>query len=141
MRPQLRTVRSPAGRWAVFPSSGQSAGRFIGPCGVTSDEGPDMPIKVVIEFQARPGQREELKNVLAGISATHGPTAPGFLGSAVYATLDDEDGLVEIAEWESAKAQGEAVRAAMAVGLYAPVMELVAAPFRATRIGDEEGRL
>jgi hypothetical protein len=35
-----------------------------------------MPIKVVIDFQARPGQRDELKNVLAGISAAHGPTAP-----------------------------------------------------------------
>lgn len=98
-----------------------------------------MPIKVVIEFQARPGQREELRSVLAGISATHGPTAPGFLGSALYATLDDEDGLVEIAEWESAEAQGEAVQAVMAAGHYAPVMALVSAPFRVTRIGNEDG--
>jgi quinol monooxygenase YgiN len=100
-----------------------------------------MPIKVVIEFRSRPGQRETLWNVLAGISANHGPTAPGFLGSTLYLTIDDEDGLVEIAEWESAKAQGEAVRSAMASGLYAPVMELVAAPFRVTRIGDEGGHL
>jgi quinol monooxygenase YgiN len=93
-----------------------------------------MPITVVIEFQARPGQREELRRVLTGISSTHGPTAPGFLGSTVYSTLDDEDMLVEIAEWESAQAQGEAVQAAMAAGIYAPVMELVAAPFRVTRV-------
>jgi quinol monooxygenase YgiN len=73
-----------------------------------------MPIKVVIDFQARPGQRDELKNVLAGISAAHGPTAPGFLGSTLYTTLDD-DRLVEIAEWESAEDQGEAVQAATAV--------------------------
>jgi quinol monooxygenase YgiN len=94
-----------------------------------------MPIKVVIEFQARPGKREELRSALSGISATHGPSAAGFLGSTVYSTLDDEDGLVEIADWESARAQGEAVQAAMDSGLYAPLMELVAAPFRATRIG------
>jgi quinol monooxygenase YgiN len=94
-----------------------------------------MPIKVVIEFQAQPGRREELRKVLADISATHGPSAAGFLGSTQYAALDDEDGLVEIADWESADAQAEAVAAATATGIYAPVIELVAAPFRATRIG------
>ncbi len=94
-----------------------------------------MSIRVVIEFQARPGRREELRSVLAGISASHGPSAPGYLGSTLYATLDDDDGLVEIADWESAQSQAEAVRAAMDSGVYAPVVELVAAPFRATRIG------
>ncbi len=94
-----------------------------------------MPITVVIEFRARPGGREELRSVLAGISATHGPSAPGFLGSTVYTTLDEEDGLVEIAQWESEQAQAWAVQAAMSTGVYAPVVELVAAPFRATRIG------
>jgi quinol monooxygenase YgiN len=94
-----------------------------------------MPIKVVIEFQAQPGRRDELRKALAGIATTHGPNAPGFLGSTQYATLDHEDGLVEIAEWESADAQAEAVQAAMTTGIYAPVMELVAEPFRAVRIG------
>lgn len=63
-----------------------------------------------------------------------GPSAPGFLGSRIYATIDDEDGLVEIAEWESAQAQAEAVQTAMTSGIYAPVVELVAAPFRAIRL-------
>ncbi len=94
-----------------------------------------MPIKVVIEFQAQPGRREELTSVLTGISATHGPTAPGFLGSTVYAALDTEDGLVEIADWESAQQQAEAVEEATATGIYGPVVALVAAPFRVTRIG------
>ena len=40
-----------------------------------------MPIKVVVEFQAQPGARAELMSLLANISATHGPMAPGFLGS------------------------------------------------------------
>ena len=41
---------------------------------------------------------------------------------------------MEIAEWDSAEVQAAAVEQAMASGLYAPVMELVAAPFRVTRI-------
>lgn len=94
-----------------------------------------MSIMVIVEFRAVPGKREELRSLLRRISATHGPSAPGFLGSTVYETLDDDEGLVEIAEWESAEAQAEAVQQATAMGLYAPVVELVAAPFRATRIG------
>jgi quinol monooxygenase YgiN len=94
-----------------------------------------MPIKVVIEFQAKPGARAELKKMLSDISATHGPRAPGFLGSTVYEVLDSRDGLVEIADWHSADAQEAAVQQAMSAGVYAPVAELVAAPFRATRIG------
>ena len=57
-----------------------------------------MGIKVIIEFQAKPGERSKLKSLLAEISATHGPTAPGFLGSTVYDNLDAPDGLVEIAD-------------------------------------------
>lgn len=49
--------------------------------------------------------------------------------------LDSPDALVEIAEWDSADAQAAAVEHAMASGVYAPVIELVAAPFKATRIG------
>lgn len=94
-----------------------------------------MPIKVVVEFQAKPGARAELKSLLANISVTHGPKSPGFLGSTVYEMLDSPDGLVEIAEWESAEAQAAAVKQATVAGVYAPVIELVAAPFRATRIG------
>jgi quinol monooxygenase YgiN len=94
-----------------------------------------MTIKVVVELQAKPGARAELKNLLTDISATHGPTAPGFLGSTVYEVLDNADGLVEIAEWESAEAQAAAVGQATAAGIYAPVVALVATPLKATRIG------
>ena len=94
-----------------------------------------MPIKVVIEFQAKPGARAELKKMLSDISATHGPQASGWLGSTVYEVLDSPDGLVEIADWDSADAQEAGVQQAMSSGVYAPVAELVAAPFRATRIG------
>jgi len=93
-----------------------------------------MPIKVIVEFQAKPGARAELKELLATISATHGSQVPGFLGSTVYEVLDSADGLVEIAEWDSPEAQAVAVQQALADGVYSPVVELVGAPFRATRI-------
>jgi quinol monooxygenase YgiN len=94
-----------------------------------------MQIKVVVEFQAKPGTRAQLKELLGAISAAHGSQVPGFLGSTVYEVLDSPDGLVEIAEWDSAEAQAAAVQQAMADGVYSPVVELVEAPFRATRIG------
>jgi quinol monooxygenase YgiN len=87
-----------------------------------------MAIKVVVEFQAKPGARAELKSLLGTISATHAPDAPGFLGSTVYEVLDNPDGLVEIAEWESAEAQAAAVEQALTTGVYEPVVELVAGP-------------
>lgn len=93
-----------------------------------------MTIKVIVEFQARPGARAELASILKGISATHGPSIPGFLGSIVHEVLDNPDALVEIAEWDSAEVQAAAVEQAMASGLYGPVIELVAAPFKVTRI-------
>jgi hypothetical protein len=71
-----------------------------------------MAIKVVVEFQAKPGERSKLKSLLQ----------------------DAPDGLVEIADWESAEAQAAAVEQASAAGVYAPVVELVAAPIKATRI-------
>jgi quinol monooxygenase YgiN len=95
-----------------------------------------MTIKVVIEFQAKPGERSALKSLLQKITAEHGPASSGFLGSTFYEMLDSTDGLVEIAEWESADEQASAVAQVMAAGLYAPVIELVAAPFKATRIGE-----
>ena len=94
-----------------------------------------MAIKVVVEFQAKPGERSKLKSLLREISSTHGSNAPGFLGSTQFEMLDSPDGLVEIAEWESAEAQAAAVEQATSEGVYSPVIELVAAPFRVTRIG------
>ena len=98
-----------------------------------------MTIKVIVEFQAKPGARAELAGILEGISTTHGPSIPGFLGSVVHEVVDSPDGLVEIAEWDSVEVQAAAVEQAMASGLYAPVIELVAAPFRVTRISQLDG--
>jgi hypothetical protein len=98
-----------------------------------------IAITVVIEFHARPGARAELKRLLESISATHGPSTPGFLGSTVYEALDTSDDLIEIAGWETAEAQAAAMQAASKAGVYAPVLELIDAPIKAIRIGTPTG--
>jgi len=99
-----------------------------------------VAIRVIVEFQAKPGARGELASALDDIMATIGPGIPGFRGSTLYEVLDDPDALIEIAEWDSADAQAAAVEQAMASGVYAPVLELVGAPLRATRIGQRDER-
>jgi hypothetical protein len=93
-----------------------------------------VAIKVIVELQAMPGKRVELKNLIERVVATLGPGAPGFLGSTYYEALDNRDMLVEIADWESAEARAAAMQQVMASGAYAPLGELLAAPFRATVI-------
>ena len=93
-----------------------------------------MAIKVIVELQAKPGQRAELKDLIESIVAKHGADAPGFLGATRYEVLDNPDIVVEIAEWESAEARATAMQQAMDSGAYAPLGELLAAPFRATVI-------
>ena len=94
-----------------------------------------MAIKAIVELQAKPGRREELKRVLESLIATSGPGQNGFLGSTRYGVLDDPDVLVEIADWESAEAREAHLKEAAATGVYAPLLELLAAPFRATVVG------
>ena len=93
-----------------------------------------MTIKVIVELQAKLGKRAELKSLLERVAATLGPALPGFLGSTCYEVLDDPNILVEIADWTSAEVRAAAMQDAMASGAYAPLQELLAAPFRATVI-------
>lgn len=93
-----------------------------------------MAIKVIVELQAKPGRRDELKHVLESLIATQGPGQDGFLGSTRYGVLADPDVLVEIADWESAEARDVHMKEAAATGAYAPLVELLAAPFRVTVI-------
>ena len=93
-----------------------------------------MAIKVIVELQAKPGQRAELKSLLESIVAKHGTGAPGFLGSTRYEVLDDPEMLIEIAEWESAEARVAHMEESAATGAYAPLLKMLAAPFRATVI-------
>lgn len=93
-----------------------------------------MSIKVIVELQAKPGRRAELESMLESIVASQGPSQRGFLGSTRYEVLDNPDMLVEIAEWESAEARAAHMEEAAATGVYAPLPEMLAAPFRATVI-------
>jgi quinol monooxygenase YgiN len=93
-----------------------------------------VAIKVIVEFQAKPGKRVELKHLLESVAATLGPGAPGFLGSTQYEVLDNPNILVEIADWESAEVRAVAMQQAMSSGAYAPLGELLGAPFKATVI-------
>ena len=90
-----------------------------------------MAIKVIVELQAKPGRRDELKHVLESLIATQGPGQDGFLGSTRYGVPGDPDVLVEIADWESAGAREAHMQQAAATGAYAPLRELLAAPVRA----------
>lgn len=47
-----------------------------------------MAIKVIVELQAKPGRRAELKNLLESVVATLGRRAPGFLSATRYEVLD-----------------------------------------------------
>lgn len=93
-----------------------------------------MAIKVIVELQAKPGKRAALKGLIESIVGEHGSSAPGFLGSTRYEVIDNPDILIEIADWESAEARAAHMQEAMATGIYAPLSELLAAPFRATVI-------
>jgi quinol monooxygenase YgiN len=91
-----------------------------------------MAIRVIVELQAKTGRRNELKGLLESMIATQGPSQRGFLGSTRYEMLDNPDMLVEIADWESAEARVAHMQEAAATDAYAPLFELLAAPFRAT---------
>jgi quinol monooxygenase YgiN len=93
-----------------------------------------VAIKVIVELQAKPGKRAELKHLIERIVAEQGPGQRGFLGSMRFEVLDNPDILVEIADWESAEARVAHMQEAMSRGVYAPLSELLAAPFRATVI-------
>jgi quinol monooxygenase YgiN len=93
-----------------------------------------MAIKVIVELQAKPGKRAELENLLESLAAKYGPGQPGFLDSTRYEVLDNPNILVEIADWASAEVRAATMQQAMADGVYAPLEQLLASPFRATVI-------
>ena len=93
-----------------------------------------MAIRVIVELKAWPGRRDELTSLMETLIATQGPGRSGFLGSKRYEVLDDPDTVVEIADWESAEARMKHMEEAAVTGAYAPLTELLAAPFRVTVI-------
>ena len=94
----------------------------------------EITIRVIVELEAKPGKRAELKSLLESVVAKYGSSHPGFLDSTRYEVLDNPNILVEIADWASAEVRATVMQQAMADGAYAPLEELLAAPFRATVI-------
>jgi len=94
----------------------------------------EAPIKVIAELHAKPGRRTELRNLLQCVVAEYGLGQPGFHGSTCYEVLDNPNILVEIADWESPEVRATVMQQAMNDGAYAPLEELLAAPFRTTVI-------
>ncbi len=95
-----------------------------------------MAVKVIIEFQAKPGQRAALQSLMESMGEQFGPVMRerGALGFALYEVPDNPDMIVEIAEWETAEAREALMEEAMASGAFAPMMELLAGPPRATYV-------
>lgn len=94
----------------------------------------EMPIQVIVELLVKPGKRTELMNLLKSVVAKYGSVQPGFLGGLRYEVVDNPDILVEIADWAAAEVRAAIMQQAMNDGAYAPLEELLAAPFRATII-------
>jgi quinol monooxygenase YgiN len=93
-----------------------------------------VAIKVIVELQAKPGRRAELRSLLESLVAKYGPSQRGFKGSTRYEVLDNPHMLIEIAEWESAEARAAHMQESAAAGTYAPLQTMLAAPVRATVI-------
>ena len=93
-----------------------------------------MAIKVIVELQAKPGRRSELRDLLESMVADQRPNQPGFLGSTRYEALGNPDLLIEIADWESVEAREAHVQEAATSATFAPLGETLAAPSRATVI-------
>jgi quinol monooxygenase YgiN len=95
-----------------------------------------MSVKVIIEFQAKPGRRMELQRLMASMGEQFGPVIRerGGLDFALYEVPGDPDVIVEIAEWETAAARETLMEEAAASGAFAPMMELLAKPPKATYV-------
>lgn len=93
-----------------------------------------MAIKVIVELRAKPGQRDELKNLLHMLIAELGPALKekGSLGSSLHEVVDDPDALVEIADWEAAASREAVMSDPATAEAMAPLLELLAGPFKAT---------
>jgi quinol monooxygenase YgiN len=94
-----------------------------------------MGIKAIVELTVQPGRRDEFVKLLKGLMAQYAAPmhAAGWQGSVLHAVVDDPNKIIEISEWDSAEARNAAMQSD-AMGAFAPVFELLAAPFSATLV-------
>lgn len=91
-----------------------------------------MAVRIIVELKAKEGRRDELRSLLEQLADRERPS--GYHGSSYYESLDDPDVLIDIADWESPEARTTHLAKAMSAGVYGPVLDLLAGPFRATVI-------
>ena len=87
----------------------------------------------ISEFAIQPGRRDEFVRLFESLVAQHfeDMRAAGCHSSTLYVVVDDPDKAVEISDWDSAEAR-ERMGQSEAMGAFAPLFELVAAPPSAT---------
>jgi quinol monooxygenase YgiN len=92
-----------------------------------------MPVKAISEFAIQPGRRDEFVRLFESLVAQHFEPmrAAGCHSATVYVVVDDPDKAVEISDWDSAETR-ERMMQSEAMGAFAPLFELVAAPPSAT---------
>ena len=92
-----------------------------------------MAVKAISEFTIQPDRRDEFVRLFEGLVAQHFESmrAAGCHSATIYVVVDDPDRAVEISEWESAEAR-ERMMHSEAMGAFAPLFELLAAPPGAT---------
>ena len=95
-----------------------------------------MAVTAISEFKLQPDRRYEFVRLFESLVAQHleSMRAAGCHSATIYVVLDDPDKAVEISEWESAEAR-ERMMQSEAMGVFAPLFELLAAPPSATVVG------
>lgn len=86
-----------------------------------------MSTTVIVNFQSKPGRRDDLIEFLSGVQ--DGAISAGCKSIAVLRVQDTEDGVVEVEYWESRAAHEKFVAAAVEAGAFAPFDDLLAGPF------------
>ncbi len=95
-----------------------------------------MAVKAISEFTLQPGRRDEFVRLFEGLVGQHFESmrAGGCHSATIYVVLDEPDKAIEISEWESAEAR-ERMMQSEAMGAFAPMFDLLAAPPSATVVG------
>ena len=96
-----------------------------------------MAVKAISEFTTLPGRRDEFVRLFESLVAQHFDPlrAAGCHSTTIYVVIGDADRAVEISEWDSAEAR-ERMMDSEAMGAFAPLFELLAAPPSATVVED-----
>jgi quinol monooxygenase YgiN len=92
-----------------------------------------MAIKSITEFTIQPGRRDEFVSLFKSLVAQNLSTMhdAGCSEASLFAVVDDPDKAVEIADWKSNQARDAAMQGE-ALGVFAPLFELLAGPISAT---------